>query len=97
MRLEDDVLIDKASAKVFDPIPHVHKVPRLPIVKIKVVETHDGEECFCFGDDKIKELTVGQTLELKHICHDGREDLITATVIEIDGVVPEHHGETSVR
>lgn len=53
-----------------------------PRVRVKVEETHDGEACECIT----KEMTVeiGQTIELEHVCHDGRVDIVRATVISVE-------------
>lgn len=53
-----------------------------PRVRVKVEETHDGEACECIT----KEMTVeiGQSIELEHVCHDGRVDIVRATVISVE-------------
>lgn len=53
-----------------------------PKVRVKVEETHDGEACECIT----KEMTVeiGQTIELEHVCHDGRVDIVRATIISVE-------------
>lgn len=53
-----------------------------PRVRVRVEETHDGEACECIT----KEMTVevGQSIELEHICHDGRVDVVRATVISVE-------------
>lgn len=51
-------------------------------VVVEVVETHDGKPCACV-DSPRKELTVGDVLELTHVCHDGRVDVVRATVVSI--------------
>lgn len=57
-------------------------VKKGPRVRVKVEETHDGEACECIT----KEMTVeiGQSIELEHVCHDGRVDIVRATVISVE-------------
>lgn len=57
-------------------------------VRIKVHETHDGENCGCIDSEMT--LLVGDTLELTHTCHDGRVDKVIASVVEISRAEPEH-------
>lgn len=58
------------------------KAKKVPRVRVRVEETHDGEACECIT----KEMTVeiGQTIELEHVCHDGRRDVVKATVLSIE-------------
>lgn len=58
------------------------RVVKGPRVRVRVEETHDGEACECIT----KEMTVeiGQSIELEHICHDGRVDIVRATVISVE-------------
>lgn len=67
-----DFEADKASARVVAG----------PRVRVRVEETHDGEACECIT----KEMTVeiGQSIELEHVCHDGRVDIVRATVISVE-------------
>lgn len=55
-----------------------------PSVALEVVETHDGSECDCI-EQSSRTLKVGDTLELHHVCVDGRVDVIRATVKRING------------
>lgn len=57
-------------------------IPKNPRVRVRVEETHDGEACECIT----KEMTVeiGQSIELEHVCHDGRVDIVRATVISVE-------------
>lgn len=63
---------DKASARIKNG----------PKIRVKVEETHDGDACDCIT----KEMTVevGQTIELEHICHDGRVDIVRATILSVE-------------
>lgn len=72
-RAREDEVADKATARVKTG----------PKVRVKVEETHDGEACECIS----KEMTVeiGQSIELEHVCHDGRVDIVRATVISVEG------------
>lgn len=71
---EHEQKADKAKARVVKS-----KAPR---VRVRVEETHDGEACECIT----KEMTVeiGQSIELEHVCHDGRVDIVRATVISVE-------------
>ncbi len=97
------MLIDRGGANLHkkevleDPFGHrswVKPEPALPPVSVvlSVVETHDGVLCDCI-DAKASEmvLSVGDTIELEHVCHDGRHDVVRATVERI-GAVPVEHG-----
>jgi hypothetical protein len=69
-------------------------------ITVEVVETHNGEPCDCIADDaKRMVLCVGDTLDLTHVCHDGRKDVVSAKVVAINFPAPTepHHASAEVR
>jgi hypothetical protein len=79
-RLQDDK--PKREKAIKDHERKKAQTSKGPKVRVRVEETHDGEACECIT----KEMTVeiGQSIELEHICHDGRVDIVRATVISVD-------------
>lgn len=79
-RLERDK--PKRKKAIRDHEDRKRKKAKGPRVRVRVEETHDGDACECIT----KEMTVeiGQTIELEHVCHDGRVDIVRATVISVE-------------
>lgn len=101
--------LDVGGAKVWKPPPsdfgaelnrrsvEMHKrMQPNPTVTVRTSETHDGAGCDCIDEELT--LSVGETIELTHTCHDGRVDKVIATVLSIDVPPPVvEHGAVTKR
>lgn len=101
-RIQDSAVEDfkRRIKRMKEPRDPVRLVPvRQPAessIVVDVVETHDGVECDCI-DHEAQEMTlrVGDTIELTHTCHDGRVDIVKATIREIN--LPTEHAKVKVK
>lgn len=97
-------MIDQGGARIFnrDSAQFLDKVNQenkavargISVVVFEIQETHDDEPCDCI-QDKILTLGIGEKLELKHVCNDGRVDKIIATIRRIH--VATEHGSVNIK
>lgn len=87
-------LSDKDKQFVDAVKEELRKTTPEPTVRVRTKETHDGDACACV--DKEMTLRVGDTIELEHVCHDGRVDKVFAEILSIDVPKPAvEHGKVT--